>query len=214
MKVRKFLVLATLACLAPAAKAQYIAAANQISSLLGPALSGSFNYKGFVELSGVAGLGENRANFAEISTSQGFTYSSWFFMGAGMGIAVAHSTADFGKDYQPGNYSQTKAMIPIFTDFRFFLGNTSSIGGYIDIKLGAAWMIGRSYLCTSHGYLTNAAQFYCKPSVGIRIPTGKGGRQAFDIGLTYQLITSDNYYSWNNSSISLSNLGLTLGYEW
>ena len=67
-----------------AASAQYYEIANQLPSLISPALSGSLRYKGFVDLSGTAGLGDNRANFAGISTTQGFQYADWFFMGAGL----------------------------------------------------------------------------------------------------------------------------------
>jgi hypothetical protein len=52
-----------LAASAPAARAQYFQIASQLPSLIQPALSGSMTYRGFVEASGLAGFGENRANF-------------------------------------------------------------------------------------------------------------------------------------------------------
>ena len=67
------LILLTLFAMLPAAvSAQYYQIANQIPQLLSPALSGSLNYKGFVELTGMPGLGHNRANIIDISTTQGF----------------------------------------------------------------------------------------------------------------------------------------------
>lgn len=64
-----------------ASRAQYYEITNQLTNLISPALSGSFNYKGYVEASGLAGVGHNRANFIGISTTQGFRYASWFYMG-------------------------------------------------------------------------------------------------------------------------------------
>lgn len=73
---------------APKASAQYYEIATQLPQLISPALSGSLNYKGFVELSGTAGIGNNRVNDIGISTTQGFRYASWFFMGVGAGVDV------------------------------------------------------------------------------------------------------------------------------
>ncbi|MDE6717095.1 MAG: hypothetical protein K2J70_02790, partial [Muribaculaceae bacterium] len=68
------------------AEAQYYELVNQLPNLLSPALSGSMNYKGYVDVTGTLGVGNDRANFVGISTSQGFQYSTWFFMGAGIGV--------------------------------------------------------------------------------------------------------------------------------
>ena len=55
--------------------AQYYQIANQLPQLISPALSGSFDYKGFVELSGLAGVGHNRSNIIDLSTTQRFQYT-------------------------------------------------------------------------------------------------------------------------------------------
>ena len=40
-------------------------------------------------------------------------------------------------------------------------------------------------------------------------------RKAINIGVSYQLLTSNNnYYYWQSDSMTLNNLGLTIGYEW
>ncbi|MDE6465659.1 MAG: hypothetical protein K2L44_03015 [Duncaniella sp.] len=66
--------------------AQYYQIASQIPELIQPALMGGLNYKGYVDGSYVVGMGNRRADFLELSTSQGFCYSSWFFMGVGAGV--------------------------------------------------------------------------------------------------------------------------------
>lgn len=207
------------------ASAQYFQIANQLPSLISPAVSGSFNYRGYVDVSGVAGVGTNRANFLGVSTSQGFQYASWFFMGAGIGVDVAmtnRSTAapDLPSDQWPGflnhDASQTKAMIPIFSDFRFNFGGGAGIGGFVDIKAGATWLIGDSYLELAEARMGGGAQFYLKPTIGIRVPlSASNPRQAVNIGVTYQLITSDNYYSWyHDNSVTLNSFGATIAFEW
>lgn len=222
------LTLGALACAVPA-HAQYYQIANQLPGLLSPALSGSFNYKGYVELSGTAGVGTNRANFISLTTTQGFRYSSWFFMGVGLGIDIAMAQgADAGSPRaaayngygEPGcncySVAKTKAMIPVFTDFRFNIGDPASVSAFVDVKLGAAWLLGSPYLRLREAYISNDAQFYCKPTIGVRIPVNsKNSSQAFNIGLTYQLLTTDNNYYWNpGDNITLNNFGVTLGYEW
>lgn len=212
-------VIATLFC-TPAADAQYYELANQLPRLISPALSGSLNYKGYVDFSGTAGFGDNRANFIGVSTSQGFKYSSWFFMGVGIGIDVAMARQPEFQDapdeegYDYGS-AKTKMMIPLFTDFRFNIGSEQNTSFFVDLKLGAAWLMGSSYLRLNRGYLTNQTQFYLKPTMGIRIPINSdNSRQAINIGVSYQLLTSDNNYGWNSRSLSLNNIGATVGFEW
>lgn len=204
------------------ASAQYYEIASQLPSLLSPALSGSMKYKGYVDISGTAGLGNNRANFIGVSTSQGYQYSSWFFMGVGLGVDVAMSHHDDNivydrpyPSYLDHDATKTKAMVPVFTDFRFNFGQEKSLGGFIDLKIGAAWMLGSSYLVLDRACMSNATQFYLKPTIGVRLPiNGEKPRQAFNIGLSYQLLTSNNNYNWNNNSVTLNNLGVTIAYEW
>ena len=208
---------------AAGAHAQYYEIANQLPGLISPALQGGLNYKGYVEASGLAGFGGDRANFLGIATSQGFKYADWFFMGVGIGVDVAIANQDFDlSDPGPGNRPEywanshkTKCMIPVFTDFRFNIGNQASTGFFIDLKLGAAWLVGNGYLRTSHGAMNNSTHFYLRPTLGVRIPIdSQHTNRAFNIGVTYQLLTSNNNWGWNNNSLTLNNVGVTVGYEW
>ena len=54
-------------CAQPA-RAQYWSAASQLQNVLSPMLSGSGAYMGFVDVTGVAGVGNNKLNHVEIST--------------------------------------------------------------------------------------------------------------------------------------------------
>lgn len=204
------------------AKAQFYQIANQLSGLIRPALSGGLNYKGYVELSYVRGLGSRKVDFAGFSTSQGFKYRNWFFMGVGLGldVAMSHTNEGFGSGIKPGgnsywdhSHKTTGIMVPVFTDFRANFGGVKGPSFYIDAKIGVSFLMGDSYLSVANGFITSREYFYLKPSAGVRLPIGKNGKTAVDIGITYQLLTS-NY--WYNSpyNVTLNSLGGTVGFEW
>ncbi len=204
------------------ANAQYYEIANQLPGLLRPALSGSFNYKGFVDVGYNKTIGAYDADFLEISTSQGFQYANWFYMGVGLGVDVlfAHQNENWGNwdrstDFNTSHSScTTAAMMPLFTDFRFMLGNSTAASFFIDLKIGCSFLLGNDYIAIGDGYLTNQQYFYLHPSIGIRIPTNsKNPKQAFDIGLTYKLLTSNYWNSWNRN-VTLNGFGATVAYEW
>lgn len=196
-------------------KAQFYQIANQLPSLISPALSGSFNYKGFVEASYLAGLGNVSSDFVGISTSQGFKYRSWFFMGVGIGVDVAMSHTKEGA-YKPSGmgFTSTAVMVPVFTDFRFNIGNQTKASFYADLKLGASFLMGNKYLAINNGYLSNRQYFYFKPSVGVRIPLGSSGKQGMNVGVVYQLLTSNYWYNNYNSNPTLNSLGVMVGFDW
>lgn len=205
----------------PNVKAQYAQIVNSLPDILSPALSGSMNYKGYVDVTGTFGVGKERVNFIGVSTTQGFQYSSWFFMGAGIGIDAAMSVGvpnnPLGSSF-PGSPSKTKAMLPLFSDFRFNIGNTSGTSVFIDLKAGAAWLLGGNGLLLSDGVLSNNTKFLFRPSIGVRIPTSsRSPKQAVNVGVTYQLLTANNswdYYGTYRYDTTLSSLGATISYEW
>lgn len=220
--MKRFSFLIAAAFCTSAASAQYFEVASRLPQLLSPALSGSLNYKGYVELAGLPGVGHNCANFVELSTTQGFKYSSWFFMGVGAGIsaAIAQQPDYFSSDasdwqYLGRPYKKTKMMLPLYSDFRFNIGTSADLSFFIDVRLGAAWLLGSGYLRMDDACLTNAAQFYMRPAIGLRIPVSKNSpAQAFNVGVVYQLLTSGNNYYRYSGNVSLSALGVSVSYEW
>lgn len=212
---KKIISIFVFVALAFGARAQYYEMSNQLSRMLQPALSGSASYRGFVDLTGLVGFGDNRVNFAGISTTQGFQYNNWFFMGVGMGIDIARGTGDFlcGVWNEPG-YTDTQAVLPVFSDFRFNakIGKSSSL--FIDLKLGAAWFLGSDYMALHDAVIGHGTQFLLRPTVGFSIPLNKNNpKQAFNVGLTYQLLTSESSYR-NYGSPTLNNFGATLSFQW
>lgn len=221
MKKIYALTVAALAASSIPAAAQYYSIANQVANVLQAPLNGSGRYKGFADISYVKGLGNIEADFLEFSTSQGYQYNSWFYMGVGLGASVVFSHPDNNVD--PGYWNQpqwaerpsrtTGVMIPLFTDFRFTpWGNT--FGLYIDLRVGCSFLVGKDYLRINRGYLTNQEYFYLRPSLGFKIPVNKENpKQALDFGVTYQLLTS-NYWSGYYSDQAINGVGFTLSYEW
>ena len=205
------------------AHAQYYELANQIPNLITPALSGSMRYKGFIEAEYLHGLGDYSSDFVELSTVQGFSYSSWFFMGAGLGLQYVHTNPKDGfyapRPEQPGygsnNFTRNGLMIPIFTDFRFNIGsNPQAISFYADIRLGASFLATDGNLAVGDGYITNNEYFYLRPALGFRIPTNKENpKQAFDIGISYQLLTCNFWNTWQRNT-TVNALGVNISYEW
>lgn len=201
------------------AKAQYYEAANTLTKLITPAISGSGRYKGFIEAGYSHTLGHYNGDFIEFSTSQGYQYKNWFFMGAGLGIdlLLTHPGAHFGEGTPPPampNYTKTAPMLPLFTDFRFNIGNTSTVSFFLDLKVGCSFLLSNKYVAIGNGYLTNREYFFLDPSIGVRIPVNKKNpKQAFDLGVRYKLITSNYWYMYNNN-ITLQSLGAFLAFEW
>lgn len=203
------------------AGAQYYQIANQLTGLIRPALTGGSGYKGYVDVSYLSGLGSRRVDFIGLSTSQGFSYRSWFYMGVGLGVdlALSHTNPDFGAGgtgpYWNHGYNKTGVMVPVFTDLRFNIGNTSSTSFFIDARIGASFLMGNNYLAVADGFITNREYFYLKPSVGARIPIGNSGKQAIDIGVVYQLLTTNYWYDRPSSyNVTLSSLGAVVSFEW
>jgi hypothetical protein len=199
------------------ASAQYYAIADRMVDMITPALFGGFNYHGIVEVSAIKGVGENNADFVGISTSQGVNYADWFFLGVGIGVDALFTHVDSYYNSRGGeSVTKSGCVVPLFTDLRFNLGTGSRVSYYLGAKIGCSFLMGNNDIHVNQGYITSDECFYLKPSLGVRIPTGTSGRNAFTISASYQLITPGyNRFDYDGErSISLNGFGVTLGYEW
>ena len=192
---------------------------NTLQSVITPALSGSGKYKGFVEAGYSHTLSHYNGDFIELTTSQGYQYNNWFFMGAGMGIDLlfAHKSENWGMNTWPsGDRGATSkaVMLPLFTDFRFLIGAGSSVSFFLDLKVGCSFLLSNKMIEIGNGYLTNREYFFLDPAIGLRLPVNKKKpKQAFDVGIRYKLLTSNYWYNANNN-ITLQSLGAFVGFEW
>ena len=219
--MKKFLsiLLLAVAALNSASQAQIYEAVNTLQSVLSPALSGSGSYKGYVDAAYSHTIGKYNGDFIQLSTSQGYQYNSWFYMGAGLGfdLLLTHKGNDWGEGVPPANnpkVTTTAPMLPLFADFRFLIGDTSNISFFLDLRIGCSFLLTNKVVAISKGYLTNKEYFFLNPSLGLRIPCNKNKpKQAVDVGVKYQLLTSNYWYNYNNN-ITLQALGAFIAFEW
>ena len=198
------------------ATAQYTSIVNQATNMMQTALMGGMRYRGYVEASYTGGFGNLQADFVGISTVQGVQYADWFFMGAGLGVDLVYSKTDASYNGWFGDRKTrtSRAMVPIFTDFRFNIGGNQGPSFFIDIKAGGSFLIGKNYLAIENGYINGSEYFMLKPSIGLRVPVGENGKRSMNLGLTYQLLTCNYWWYNNTNSGTLNSLGATVSYQW
>lgn len=224
MKWKKLLVcaLAVAGSYVPAS-AQFGEIVNGLTNVALPAIRGGAGYKGFIEGDYTQGVGAYRTNFATIATSQGYMLTNWCYIGAGVGVDLLWSTVEDGwsddwATQNPGYYehshTSTAVMIPVFTDFRFIMGDQSDAAFFLNLRFGAAFLCTDSYVQIRDGYLTNKNYFYLQPAIGVRVPVNKTKpRQAIDVGIHYRLMTSNYWNAWQHNA-SINGVGLNISYEW
>lgn len=204
-------------CGAHKAHAQYYSIINQGTNMLSTALRGGFAYRGLADVSYNRGMGDHQASFLEITTTQGVKYASWFYMGVGAGVDVmfAHSDTDYtGEVADNKGLRETACMIPLFTEFRFNIGDQSRTSFFAGVRVGASFLIGKDYVQIGDGYINRSECFYLKPTLGLRIPVNKSNsKQAVNIGASYTLVNTD-YWRGYSSNITLNSLGISVGFEW
>ena len=219
--MKKFTAVAIAAILglfaAQKAQAQYYSIINQGTNMLSTALRGGFAYRGLVDASYNRGIGDHQASFLELTTTQGVKYASWFYMGVGAGVDVMFAQADddyIGEVANNKGLRETACMIPLFTEFRFNIGNEAQTGFFIGLRVGASFLMGKDYVQVGDGYINRSECFYFKPTLGLRIPVNKNNsKQAINVGASYTLVNTD-YWRGYSSNITLNSLGLSVGFEW
>lgn len=209
-----------LAALPFSSKAQIYEGISTLQSVISPALSGSGRYKGFVEAGYSHTLAKYNGDFIELSTTQGYQYNSWFFMGAGLGVdlLLSHPGSHWNEMENPvpgtRGYTKTAPMLPLFADFRFLIAGTTNISFFLDLKVGCAFLMTNKNIAIGDGFLTNNEYFFLNPSIGLRLPCNKKKpKQAIDVGVKYKLLTSNYWYNINNN-ITLQAIGAFIGFEW
>lgn len=224
MKRKKLLIglLAGLADILPVS-AQYGEIVNGLTNVALPLIRQGAGYKGYVEADYTQGFGNYRSNFLTLATSQGYKFSDWFYMGAGIGVDFLWSQInggwgegwiDSGNGWNTHQLTSSAVMIPVFTDFRFILGDQTQTSFFINLRVGAAFLCSDDYVKIRDGYLSDRNYFYLQPAVGVRIPVSRTHpRQALDVGLHYRLMTSDYWSNWQYNA-AINGIGLNISYEW
>ena len=139
-------------------------------------------YCGYVDAGGLVAPSDDEMNSFTISTTHGYFFNPYFFLGAGVGI----------ESYIQSNvYS-----IPLYATLRAnFVDNW--VTPYIDVRLGTA-MIPNSY---------DKAYLYFNPSLGVSI--GVSSNLALNISVGYRgILFTNSYYGSEMSNAASIKLGL------
>lgn len=147
-------------------------------------------YKGFVDFGYIADLSDYDANKVEISTSHGYQFNNYFYLGGGV-------AADFYTDAD-------LIAVPIFVDFRANFIN-KKVTPFADIKTGY-----------SVGDVEGA---YVSTGIGVRFSLKGKKAINLKLEYNYQQYNDHGDYSYNNNYYSydydydLEGLGFKVGFE-
>lgn len=149
-------------------------------------------YKGFVDFGYTFGIGDYSINRLEITTSHGFQFNPYIFLGGGTGLHYFHE-------------SESTAM-PLFADFRVNF-KKGSVVPFAGLKTGYTFMLSDD---------VEDLGFYCAPSVGVKVMMNH--RMALNLSLGYTIQLFDYYYSdyynyYFYATENLSGISLKLGLE-
>lgn len=190
-------------------------------------------YKGFLEVGFAGGVSDHKANQLDILTTHGISAGN-FFLGLGLGVnilfpqdqtlksdMISSGYWEYASDYDYYNCTDNAVLIPIYLDFKYNFGNTSNICPFIDMKIGASFLVSdQDGAYIGEGWMDKDACFYFSPTIGFRVPLSNS-RTALNIGLTYNLLSQKYRYfdDWSgreyyNDGIVLHSLGARVSIEW
>lgn len=147
-------------------------------------------YKGFVDVGYVGDLSDNDANKMEFSTSHGYQFNNYFYVGGGVAASI-YTDLDL-------------VAVPLFVDFRANFIN-KKVTPFADIKTGySVGDVKGAYVTTSLG-----VRFSLKGKKAINLKL-EYNYQQYDY--------DDSYYSygsyWSSSySYDYAGLGVKVGFE-
>ncbi len=151
-------------------------------------------YRGWVETGGAIGLGEYGSGVFSFSTSHGYQFNPYFFLGAGIGV-------DCHFDWET-------VFMPIFANARAYFID-GKISPFMDVKIG-------------YSPVDDSGLFYFTPSVGVSFGTSKKCAVNLSIGYNLQRVMMyvyryvpeyDHYNLLYDSRESLHGLSFKLGFE-
>lgn len=147
-------------------------------------------YKGFVDMGYVVDLSDNNANKLEISTSHGYQFNNYFYVGGGVAVDY-YTDADL-------------ISAPIFADFRANFIN-KKVTPFADIKTGYSF--------------GDVEGVYVTTGVGVRFSLKGKKAINLKLEYNYQQYDyNDSYYSYGgyhyyDDTLSLDGIGFKVGFE-
>lgn len=143
-------------------------------------------YKGFVDLGYSVGTGNYRVNRLEFTTSHGYQFSPYFYMGAGAGVSYYH---------EPEFVS-----FPLFANPRLTIPTDQGFLPFVDLKIG--YTVGE-----------DIKGFYLSPSLGTRIALNNKLNNALNISVGYTLQSVKFDYYNESFHENFGAITFKLGYE-
>ncbi len=124
-------------------------------------------YRGWIETGGAVGLGDYGDGVFAFSTSHGYQFNPYFFLGAGIGV-------DYHFDWET-------VFMPIYANARcYFLNN--KISPFFDAKIGYSPIDGSG--------------LYFSPSLGVSVGVSKKCALNLLIGYNLQQTKMESYYGY------------------
>lgn len=143
-------------------------------------------YKGFVDFGFIGDINDNDANKVEISTSHGYQFNNYFYVGGGLAASI-YTDLDL-------------VTVPFFVDFRANFIN-KKITPFADIKTG--YSVG------------DIEGLYVTTSVGVRFSLKSKKAINLKLEYNYQQYDyyDGGYYYYDDDVLDYAGLGVKVGFE-
>ena len=148
-------------------------------------------YKGFVDLGYTAGVGDYGTGRVELTTSHGYQFNSYLFVGGGTGFQYYHEAETF--------------TMPIFADIRanFMKG---PIVPFVGFKAGYTFDLSED---------AGGLGCYLSPSAGVKLAVSSGVALNLSVGYTAQMVNIDyeDYSGYYSGHVTLNGVSFKVGIE-
>ncbi len=172
--------------------AAFVLSATSVSAQTSPSYKGFFD----IELSGQKADGVSAVTFGA-ETSHGVFVRNRFFLGAGLGVEMAHTAVSSTSAYYSTN--DTEIAIPVFGQARVYFSD-DRVRPFFDVKAGYCFKDVEGILFS--------------PTLGFTMPVCK--KLAVNFGISYSLLAKkydDSLFSHANERDKVHSFSLSWGFE-
>lgn len=163
-----------------------------LSCCISKAQSIQTGYHGFVDLGYNYYISQLSPSTIELTTSHGYQFNPYFFLGAGLGFDFTGEATWGEVDHKPYNKRESKVDIPIFFNLRANFTKTM-LTPFVDGKVGA--------------YINNEGGIYANFSLGCRYSINNGNGISVSVGYEMrkvtveqlEMVTGNKYNNYNYS---------------
>lgn len=167
----------------------------------------SNGYRGFADFGYTVGVGDYEFGRFEVSTTQGYQFNPYFFVGGGVGFHFMQSYETAGMEIALDK-RDAKVSIPLFADLRGTFSKRK-FAPFIDLKAGY--------------FLTNNDGLYGNISVGCRMTVKRKQAVSLSVGYTYEKLEFETFdrsmnstsmnYTRSSRKLDCEGISIKIGYE-